>query len=248
MTSSGVRNAAIGFALALAVVTALLLVGRDGWPGAISGCVAAEDCSCEAPRPGLVAQPINAIASLAFVIVGVVMLGLGPAGSRLRAMGRTAATLAGWTVIVTGLGSFAFHASLTEWGGWSDLFGTAAVPLFVISYRWAPRRVLTLYLPAAVIFAGALAVVGTSGGKYVLIVLIPVAVVLEVRCSRPENRAGLLWALSLLAAGAVGWFLGTSGSALCEPESVWQWHGLWHLLAAAALGALFLEWRAERTV
>lgn len=54
---------------------------------------------------------------------------------------------------------------------------------------------------------------------------------------RPGLRAALLSALAVLAVGGV---LGTLGdrTGLCRPDSLWQGHAVWHLLAAAALWRL----------
>ena len=54
---------------------------------------------------------------------------------------------------------------------------------------------------------------------------------------RPRSRRVLLTAFTLLAAGALAGNLGDR-TALCRPESLWQGHAVWHLLAAAALWRL----------
>src|SRR5690606_41850009 len=57
------------------------------------------------------------------------------------------------------------------------------------------------------------------------------------RSARPRLRRTLLVALALRAAGAL---LGNLGdrTGWCRPESLWQGHAAWHLLAAAALAWL----------
>ena len=54
---------------------------------------------------------------------------------------------------------------------------------------------------------------------------------------RPGLRAPLLSALALLAAGALVGAVGDH-TGLCRPDSLWQGHAIWHLLAAAALWRL----------
>ena len=51
----------------------------------------------------------------------------------------------------------------------------------------------------------------------------------------PRRRAAYLSALAAVAAGSVCWWLGRTGGPLCDPDSLLQGHGAWHLLTAAAL-------------
>ena len=39
-----------------------------------------------------------------------------------------------------------------------------------------------------------------------------------------------------LALGLAAYAAGRSGSPLCRPDSLWQYHGAWHVLSAAAAG------------
>ena len=43
--------------------------------------------------------------------------------------------------------------------------------------------------------------------------------------------------LAAIAFGGIAFLLGRSGSSLCRPESVFQWHAVWHVLVAVALVA-----------
>jgi hypothetical protein len=40
----------------------------------------------------------------------------------------------------------------------------------------------------------------------------------------------------VFALGLAAYVAGRSGSPLCRPDSVWQYHGAWHVLSAAAAG------------
>jgi hypothetical protein len=40
----------------------------------------------------------------------------------------------------------------------------------------------------------------------------------------------------VLALGLAAYAAGRSGSPLCQPDSLWQYHGAWHVLSAAAAG------------
>jgi hypothetical protein len=40
------------------------------------------------------------------------------------------------------------------------------------------------------------------------------------------------------------WVLGRTGAPLCDPDTLWQPHGAWHLLSAGALVLIHLHLRA----
>jgi hypothetical protein len=51
-----------------------------------------------------------------------------------------------------------------------------------------------------------------------------------------RQRAVWLTAAAIFAFGIAAYAAGRSGSPLCRPDSVWQYHGAWHVLSAAAAG------------
>lgn len=66
---------------------------------------------------------------------------------------------------------------------------------------------------------------------------------------RRSERQDLRWGLGAVAvfAGSFGvWHLGQQGSAWCDPHSLFQWHGVWHVGCAAAAYLLFRHYAAER--
>ena len=50
-----------------------------------------------------------------------------------------------------------------------------------------------------------------------------------------EHRARRLQSVAILALGGVVGTLSRTGGLLCDPDSLWQGHGFWHLAAAASL-------------
>jgi hypothetical protein len=50
------------------------------------------------------------------------------------------------------------------------------------------------------------------------------------------ERSVWLTAAAIFALGVAAYAAGRSGSPLCRPDSVWQYHGAWHILTAAAAG------------
>ena len=56
------------------------------------------------------------------------------------------------------------------------------------------------------------------------------------RSARRQQRSVWVTAAAMFALGLAAYAAGRSGSPLCRPDSLWQYHGAWHVLSAAALG------------
>ena len=219
------------------------MIGAGGWPGEPSGCIAAGDCSCEAFSSGLVVQPINTVSSLALVFAGIALLWFTPAAARnRRRWGAFAATAIG-----LGIGSAAFHASMTEWGGWLDLLGIHVFLGYVLavglaelgdrSDRWLFRVVGIAGGAGAVV----LWLMDNGLGRYTAIALVIGIAVVEWRIARRGLRQQgrwLWWATGGFVAGLSLQWLGRGGGAWCDPERLVQPHALWHVLAAIGVLAL----------
>ncbi|BCI52369.1 hypothetical protein NIIDNTM18_16470 [Mycolicibacterium litorale] len=60
--------------------------------------------------------------------------------------------------------------------------------------------------------------------------------VIFARSERAQWRSVWAPAAGIFALGLAAYAAGRSGSPLCRPESVWQFHGAWHVLSAVAAG------------
>ena len=56
------------------------------------------------------------------------------------------------------------------------------------------------------------------------------------RSGRLQWRSAWTAAAGVFALGLAAYAAGRSGSPLCRPDSLWQYHGAWHVLSAAAAG------------
>lgn len=63
-----------------------------------------------------------------------------------------------------------------------------------------------------------------------------VYVALLVRSRRRQWRSVWAPAAGLFAVGLIAYAAGRSGSPMCRPDSLWQYHGAWHVLSAMAAG------------
>src|SRR5690606_10117436 len=174
----------------------------SGWAGWAPATCLPDGCFCEAVRDTSIRQPMNALSSLAFCLVGVVVLlrGVGPKSNRY---------LFWFATMMIGLGSAFFHASLTFVGQTIDVLGMYLLATLLL--LWSAQRLVhvTAVQQAAWYLlgnAGLLAVLVAIPAlrRYVFGVLVLAVVVLEVLSPRTRGRH-FRWALALFTAGFVIW-------------------------------------------
>jgi hypothetical protein len=193
--------------------------------------------ACEQFRVGVLGQPAGTLTALALVAAGLLVLaGRYPAGAGLR-----------WTygllVLAVGAGSVVQHGPHPPWQAYAHDLPLAAVLAFVaadaaadLTGRPGPAYHWWLVPTAAmvpVVAAGPIASTLAQGG----LAAVAVGLSLLRAWARPQLRRTLLAALLVLAAGALAGTLGER-TGLCRPDSLFQGHAVWHLLAAAALWLL----------
>ena len=171
---------------------------------------------CEAVSDAFLGQPVNTLTTAAFIVAGILVIA------------RSEHTWVGIASIATGIGSFLFHGPMPTYSGWVHDFTLAWLLLVVASHgrqweRWAR-------FPGLMIIAAVLAIPGTADP--VAVTLAAAAIVLLLMRDRTFSTLG---PLALLGIVAVIGRLGATGGPLCDPGSIWQPHGLWHVGSAAAV-------------
>ncbi|MEO6332528.1 MAG: ceramidase domain-containing protein [Gemmatimonadaceae bacterium] len=217
-------------------------------------------CFCEATRTSGPHQPANTWSSLAFVVVAVMILAR-VARDRSRrtpvAQNRTSTQLVYPLVyvlalLVTGLGSAWFHATLSFAGQFADVMGMYLIATFILLYslgRISTMRPVTMaasYVTANAALAAVLYWL-PDFRRYIFGLLIVAALGLErvahARAVKARaNNTHLLLAVGILALGFVIWILDITRT-LCSPGSWLQGHALWHLLGAVASWQLYMYYR-----
>lgn len=172
---------------------------------------------CELALDGLLGQPVNTLTTLAFVIGGAVV-------ARHRRTRWIAIAL-----IATGVGSFLFHGPMVTGSEWAHDVSLAWLILVIAGFgsRWEKWTRLPGLLAIGSGFALFPAAADPSA-----VALTVVAVGAIVRHDRSAESLALL---AGLGAVAILGRLGATGGPLCVPASMWQWHGLWHVGAAAVV-------------
>jgi hypothetical protein len=197
------------------------------------------ETDCEAIGEGLLAQPVNAVTSIAYIAAGLTLMAR---GARVRRPEGTGALLFDATLVAVGLGAVAFHGPQSAASQFLHDVPIVALLLLMCLRNAArlgwPRPVAKLYGLALPPITGVLAVVPTLT-PVMTGVLAAGAVGGEILLHRSQaggrSRHPTSVAAVLAALAAVAYILGRTDSVICRPESIWQFHGLWHVLSAAAL-------------
>jgi hypothetical protein len=181
---------------------------------------------CERCRAGLVAQPVNAASSLAFVAAGLPLVGDRDAASRAI----------GWAAVAAGLGSVAYHGPGTAAGRYVHDASLLAL-LGLMGADDASRAAGRDVPPAVVAGVPALAAIGalpplTDVAQLVAGAATVAAGLARSLTARAEDGSAPLVGLAAFGVGALLHALGRTGEPLCRPASWRQAHAGWHVLAA----------------
>jgi hypothetical protein len=205
---------------------------------------------CERIVSGFLAQPTNAVSSLAFLVSGALILIVALRGDRAT---RAALFVLAIAVVANAVGSFARHGPDPSWAQWAHDAAILAVLLFVAVHAlgqrrgWRPTVEIGTYSLGLVAVALGLAAIhgasdpfaGTLAAGAIIGEIATVSGDRRTRASAGSRNRTVARSVGLaaIAMGGVAYLLGQTGSPLCRPESVFQWHALWHVLVAVSLVA-----------
>ncbi len=204
---------------------------------------------CEAIHDGLFAQPINTLTNLAYPIAALWMLwSLDRSRARRSRSERDYATLYAFVVMFLGAASTAFHGTMSWWAGVVDDVSMNLFATFWLLHAVARRRAWSTATFGAVYAAANLACLvlllrDDHYGAVLFAILIGVALVVEIASG---ITVPFMCSAALFGGAIAVWLPSKTGGALCSPETVWQGHGLWHLMTAGAMFTMFFHLR-ERT-
>ncbi|HWC66701.1 MAG TPA: hypothetical protein VG478_01430 [Acidimicrobiales bacterium] len=193
---------------------------------------------CEAIGTGFLAQPVNALSSLAYVGAALWVVA---AARRVR--GRVTAdvaTVAG-LVAAEGLGSLLFHGpgdAASHWLHDVTLVGALTSVVATDTALATDRDPGAAVVPTWVLTAGAAGLLAVAPGATNAVAAVAGGAALTAAVfAGIRRRAGRRWRVAsavCLGTGVVLDLLGRTDGAWCRPESSWQPHAGWHVLTATA--------------
>jgi hypothetical protein len=202
------------------------------------------ETDCEVIRDGFLLQPVNAISSLAFSVVGLLI-----AASAVQAVGheRRVRVVFGALLVLTGVGSFLFHGPQNPGSHFlHDITFLATVWFLAVmnlndTYGWWEGNGWVAWLGGTGVL-GILLIVFPASTNLLTAGIIVALVITDIAIQRKGGIIGGWYVAALVALViAVGLMIaGRTGSPLCDPDSGLQAHGGWHIFVAVALGSYFM--------
>jgi len=208
------------------------------------------DSDCEFVESGLLVQPVNAVSSLAYSLIGaaIVVWAFSVSGHN-----RVVRIVFGVLMIATGVGSVMFHGPQGLGSQFLHDITFLTALLFLAVFNLTASRLKSVSASWAYFIVGgiglAAALVISPGLTNALMIVVVVALVTsDVALFRRMARWTKWYVTGLVASvAAISMFvLGRTDGVLCDPSSTFQGHSVWHVLGAVALGAYFVATTAVR--
>lgn len=227
-------------------------INWDTWR--IATCMP-DECFCEAIRyEDTIRQPSNTWSSMAFTLIGLLVAGhaLTQIDSQRR-LSTIFALIFSIALIIIGVGSAFYHASMTFWGQFVDVGGMYLLVSFMLIYAWMRLYGLSTTTGAIlypginiILFASLYFFPETRRSLFAIVLLTGIGFELYYAISRkPEIKRTWFNTGLLLFAVAYGiWTLDNNGT-FCTADSILQGHAIWHILGGVSSGMLYLYYFSE---
>ena len=202
------------------------------------------ETDCETLGNGWLAQPVNALSSLAYSLIGIAII-LSALRSG-RPQGRP--LIYAGCLIAVGLGSVAFHGPQLSGSQLMHDLPILLTVLFMVNHDLSllqPRLGQEFANFAALTIAAVLLAVTVPAVVAPLTIAVAAGVIVaEIVIYRRHlrhvparhRRSGWVVIVAFAVVSGASWVLGRTDSPLCEPDAWHQLHGLWHVLSAVVFG------------
>jgi Ceramidase len=199
---------------------------------------------CEALTPGPLAQPADAVSSLAFCAVGFSLF--------KTAQEKGVLLLFPVSAVLVGITSFLYHASWTFFFQVFDVSSMFMLSCLLISFNASRLKLVSrarlpvLYAALLALSIAALLAIRGKSGAYLFgleIAVVAASEALLARRRRGTDYADFLKALGLFLAAYAIWLLDVH-EVVCAPSNHYlQGHAVWHVLNAFCFYFLYRFYR-----
>ncbi len=209
---------------------------------------------CEINDEGLIRQPTNAITGLAICIPALVILwrwddyieseDLPFQNKKMEIL------LYVGSVLAVAFGAALSHGTKMKLAGQLDT--VAMIIWILIPMTWALIRVLKkspelrlrLWVALSIIICSYTLYSDNFGIIDFYLLIIPIWIILEIIAHFQHSGSINRWtiqALFFFCLAYVSRTIGERGSTSCNPESMWQWHGVWHLICIYVIWCIWMH-------
>lgn len=187
---------------------------------------------CEHSATGPWVEPVSTVTSLVLVAVGLAIA--------VAHRSRPRAVLFGLLVAAVGAGSVIQHGPAPTWSDLAHdlpLMGLLAFAAADAVADLTGRAMRTWWWLAPTLLLVPVLIVAEGVADAVQVVTAVVAIGASLRRAviRPQWRGRLVAAFVVLAVGGLVGTLSRTGGPWCDPDSLLQGHGVWHLLVGLAM-------------
>jgi hypothetical protein len=261
------RESIFWFPLILAIVSlsVFTLAVIFHWMGPAEGVGAG---FCEAGYNGLIKQPVNTFSNLGFIIVGISIAwsqakGRYAQNNNIITRSTFFATFYASLSVLLGPGSMAMHATTTRVGGFLDMLSMYLIASFIFSFavarlfKWESKGFTTMFLlalssqliahnlPYEVPFVGFI-------GSFAFGVFLILSAIVEIfSFAIRKVEINIFYGIGSILAMCLAffiWNLSLSDSPWCDPSSLIQGHGIWHILNAVSIYFLYRFYVSENLI
>lgn len=212
--------------------------------------IALGESDCENLGDGFLAQPINAVSSLAFTVVALALVPFARSGTGVESVVRWVFLAA---LAATGVGSFLYHGPQGPGSQFlHDITFVATLELIAVAnlsvaLGWSAGRLWAVY--AAALGTSSLLLAATPTATNALAGIAVLAVFAGDIALRRRSDSDTRWSLAAglaMVMAIIFFVLGRTDSPVCDSDSLFQAHALWHILSAVAISAYFVSTGSAR--
>ena len=215
------------------------------------------ECWCEAARTGSwILEPVNTWTNLFFIFAGMVFIfkaeKLTTKKNRLNSL-VLFPRLYGFAMMFVGLGSFFYHASQTFAGQWFDVFGMYLVSMFYIFYNFyrigkLQEKSFLIFYFASCLLLGFVIYYLPDTRRWLFGVSVAFTLVqslwIQKRFKAIINQSYLIGAVAAFLFAQTVWIL-DKNRIWCDPYSLINGHGLWHIFSGVAAVSIYFYFNSE---